>query len=132
MIIRITACMAVACGMALSVAHAQPLPPSTLASKASEPKSDDQMPSGTAYRSAWDGYRPYADEPTVSWTAANERVKQIGGWRVYAQEAAADDPKPDGSGGHSDHGASQGASKPATVESVPPRAPAPAGHSHHH
>lgn len=39
------------------------------------------------YRSALEGYRPYTDEKTVDWKAANDTAGRIGGWRVYAKEA---------------------------------------------
>lgn len=57
------------------------------------------------YRSAFDGYRRFADEPVRSWGEANETVGRIGGWKVYAREAgepgaggeeAARDRRPDG------------------------------------
>lgn len=35
-------------------------------------------------------YRRFnANEPMLDWRAANDRVAQIGGWRAYAKEAAA-------------------------------------------
>lgn len=39
------------------------------------------------YRSAFEGYQPYNDEKIRSWKEANDRVGNIGGWRVYAKEA---------------------------------------------
>lgn len=39
------------------------------------------------YRSALEGYRPYTEEKTVDWKAANDTAGRIGGWRVYAKEA---------------------------------------------
>lgn len=41
------------------------------------------------YRSAFQGYRPHADTEVGSWVEANDTVGRIGGWRVYAKEAAA-------------------------------------------
>ena len=36
---------------------------------------------------AFDGYKPYADDPMTNWKAANDSVAQIGGWREYAKQA---------------------------------------------
>ena len=41
-----------------------------------------------AFRSAFEGYQPYTDEKVVNWKAANDTTASIGGWRVYAKEAA--------------------------------------------
>ncbi|OUM00446.1 hypothetical protein [Variovorax sp. JS1663] len=40
------------------------------------------------YRSAFEGYRSYADEKAIPWKEANETVYQRGGWRAYAKEAS--------------------------------------------
>jgi hypothetical protein len=71
-------------------------------------------------RSAFEGYRRYADEPVADWRATNERVGRIGGWQSYAREAAAP----------AAQAASGAASGPATV-AVPASAPE-AGHDAHH
>src|SRR5262249_10750373 len=42
--------------------------------------------SPTSYRSAFDGYRGYRDEPVGNWRQANDLVRQIGGWQTYARE----------------------------------------------
>lgn len=42
---------------------------------------------GVVYRSALQGYRPYADAEPGSWIESNDLVGRIGGWRVYAKEA---------------------------------------------
>ena len=69
---------------------------------------------GVVYRSALQGYRPYADTEPGSWIEANDRVGRIGGWRVYAKEAR--EPQ-----------------APAAGASAPQEAakPAPAAHSGH-
>lgn len=41
------------------------------------------------YKSAFDDYRGFSDEPAVPWREANDRVGRIGGWRAYAREAQA-------------------------------------------
>ena len=39
------------------------------------------------YRSAFEGYQPYAEEKITNWKAANDTVERIGGWREYAKQA---------------------------------------------
>lgn len=46
------------------------------------------LPIKLQYSSAIAGYRAYTDQAVQSWYNANDRVGQIGGWRVYAKEAA--------------------------------------------
>lgn len=77
------------------------------------------------YRSAFEGYRRYADEPVTPWKAANDQVGRIGGWKTYAKEAAGDTP----GGAHGEHGASPApgaappdATRPAASGPTPPRA----------
>jgi hypothetical protein len=67
-----------------------------------------------AWRSAFDGYRPFSAEKTLPWREANDTVHGIGGWRAYAREAA--------------QPAAIGASAPAPK----PAASAPAGAHHLH
>ena len=66
------------------------------------------------YRSALEGYRPFADEKVAPWTASNEAVRSAGGWRAYAREAQ--------------EGAGQSAT-PATPTAPAASAPQP-GHKH--
>ena len=40
------------------------------------------------YKSALEGYRPFADEKAIPWKEANETVYRRGGWQAYAKEAA--------------------------------------------
>lgn len=40
------------------------------------------------YRSAFEGYRPFADEKAIPWKEANETVYRRGGWQAYAKEAS--------------------------------------------
>jgi hypothetical protein len=69
------------------------------------------------YRSAFEGYRPFADEPVRPWRETNDTVGRIGGWKAYAREAQSGDARP----------IAGGASAPAA-------APAASGgaHSTHH
>lgn len=41
---------------------------------------------GAAYRSAFEGYRRFDDQPVGSWRSANDVVGRIGGWQAYARE----------------------------------------------
>jgi hypothetical protein len=42
-----------------------------------------------AYRSVFEGYQPLTELKLTPWPAANETVREVGGWRAYAKEAAA-------------------------------------------
>lgn len=44
--------------------------------------------------SAFEGYKPYTDEPMGNWKAANDNVAKIGGWREYAKQAQQPDNTP--------------------------------------
>ena len=44
-------------------------------------------PAPAPYKSAFEGYQAYSDDPMVNWKAANEDVARIGGWREYAKQA---------------------------------------------
>lgn len=39
------------------------------------------------YRSPLSAYKPYQESDSPGWKALNDRVGEIGGWRVYAREA---------------------------------------------
>ncbi len=53
-----------------------------------------RAPSGPVvnYRSTFEGYRGFAEQPLVGWRQSNDLVRQIGGWQVYAQEAQSGEP----------------------------------------
>lgn len=55
-----------------------------------------------AFRSAFEGYQPFADAQPMPWRAANETVRARGGWKAYAREAAEPAPAatPDPHAGH--------------------------------
>lgn len=38
------------------------------------------------YRSPLSAYQPYEDADPLDWKEANDRVGEIGGWRVYSRE----------------------------------------------
>ncbi len=54
-----------------------------------------------AWRSAFDGYQPYAEAPLAPWRESNDTVGRIGGWRAYAREAQEGAP----AAGHTPEGA---------------------------
>ncbi len=54
-------------------------------SAATVPQSDTAT---SQYRSALENYQPYGESKPVPWKEANDKVGKIGGWRVYAKEAA--------------------------------------------
>lgn len=60
-------------------------------------------------------YQGWRDAPVQDWRAVNDRVGEVGGWRVYAREA-----QPAGGGGGHDRGAPQ------------PPVPGDKGHQGHH
>ena len=57
------------------------------------------------YRSALEGYKPFADQPVAGWRQSNDTVRSIGGWRAYAREAqgAASAPAAASSSPHAGH-----------------------------
>ena len=81
--------------MLASASHAQPGPTApAAASQASSPAPATLAAKSGAGASAFDGYKPYTDEPIGNWKAANENVAQIGGWREYAKQAQQPDNTP--------------------------------------
>jgi hypothetical protein len=40
-----------------------------------------------SYRSAFEGYQPFAGQDVAPWKESNETVRKAGGWRAYAREA---------------------------------------------
>ncbi len=78
--------LATACSALAATAFAQQAP-----APAARPPAADAMPS-SVYRSAWSGYRPFADEKVISWKDANDEVRRIGGWRAYLRESQSGQP----------------------------------------
>lgn len=62
-------------------ALAQPAPANSSAPTASTPPV-------LIYKSALEGYQPFADEKPIPWKEANETVYGRGGWQAYAKETA--------------------------------------------
>jgi len=54
-----------------------------------------ELPSKLQYVSPLRAYKGYADQPVESWREANDRVRQIGGWRAYAREVQSGQPARD-------------------------------------
>jgi hypothetical protein len=73
------------------------------------------------YRSALGPYRKHTEQPVGDWSALNDQVRLIGGWRVYAREAAAPEVAP----------AAAGAPSPAGASSAPTTPGRPAAHGGH-
>ncbi|VTU44684.1 hypothetical protein [Variovorax sp. RA8] len=46
------------------------------------------QPPTLPYRSAFEGYRSYAEEKAIPWKEANDTVHLRGGWRAYAKEVS--------------------------------------------
>lgn len=61
--------------------------PSKVAANAATPTQATDKPDSSAFRSVFDGYRPYSEEKTIDWKQANELTARVGGWRAYAKEA---------------------------------------------
>lgn len=73
--------LAVFPAMAALAAGAQPAPANSGTDAASTPPA-------LTYKSALEGYRPFADEKPIPWKEANETVYRRGGWQAYAKEAS--------------------------------------------
>lgn len=71
----------------MPVAHAQSAPSADKPASRPNPLDPKAEVPAVTYRSALQGYRPYADTEPGAWIETNERVGRIGGWRVYAKEA---------------------------------------------
>ena len=83
--VAVTAPLVVATLLCANVALAQP---------AQTPQDTPGVtkPAPAGFQSALDGYKPYTDDKTVDWKAANDTTAKIGGWRAYAKEAAQTSP----------------------------------------
>lgn len=55
---------------------------------ASDPTDEKNIVLPVLYQSPFRDYRPLGEDKNTSWKDANETVGKIGGWRVYAREAA--------------------------------------------
>ena len=74
------------------LSQSQPTTPAAASSSANTGRPASATASATAasggagYRSAFEGYRRYDDQPVGSWREANDLVGRIGGWQAYARE----------------------------------------------
>jgi hypothetical protein len=71
------------------------------------PQQDASVP---AYRSAFEGYKPFAAGDVQDWRKSNDTVREIGGWRAYAREIQGGQAAP---GGSAPESPPPGAGKPA-------------------
>ncbi|OZB30358.1 MAG: hypothetical protein B7X60_16740 [Polynucleobacter sp. 39-45-136] len=55
------------------------------------------------YTSVFKNYQPYSEEEIIPWKQANATVQKIGGWKVYAKEAAQADAAQTSEGHSSNH-----------------------------
>lgn len=88
------------------------------------------------YRSAFDEYRGYGEQPVSSWRQANDLVLQIGGWQTYAREGQAGESGAAMPGQNADAQTPGDAKTPAAKappgNPAAPAAPATGSHSGHH
>lgn len=91
---------------AAAVAGAQP--------PAQPPADRAVAPPPLTYQSAYEGYRPYADEPLAPWREVNDTVERVGGHAGVLREQARETQSP----------------APPTTPSA--AAPKGAGHDAHH
>lgn len=77
-------------GLALAAALLAPAAFAQTAPPAPQPGQNTATPpiAPPPFVSAFSGYRAHMPEPVGSWPEANQRVRDIGGWRAYAREAA--------------------------------------------
>jgi hypothetical protein len=90
---------------AAAIAHAQP------GGVRPDPADPAAATPPVHHRSSFDGYRRDAEPRIEPWRASNDRVRDVGGWRIYAREV------------------DEGARGAAASDSATP-APASAGHAH--
>jgi len=69
-------------------AAAQPASTPPPAPAAGRTAATEAPPPVLTYRSALEGYQPFADEKSIPWKEANETVHRRGGWQAYAKEAS--------------------------------------------
>lgn len=84
-------CLALAVALASPAAIAQQSQAGDAAAAPAHAAAHASITPSTRYKSAFDGYRRFADEPVQPWRQANDTVGRIGGWMTYAREAQAND-----------------------------------------
>lgn len=88
------------------------------AARAQMPTATPAAPATPAYRSAFEGYRPFEPGEVQDWRQSNDTVREIGGWRAYAREIQG--------------GASPASARPAPASSAPGQARPADPHQGHH
>ena len=96
-------------------------------SASAAPTSVSALPNATAASSAFDGYKPYTDEPVGNWKAVNDTVGKIGGWREYAKQSqpSGTPPAPAPVGNAADPAAKSGTSSTSSTSSASSAQPNP-------
>ncbi len=84
--------LAVFPAMAALAAVAQPSSKPTPAPAPADAAATAAPPPVLNYKSAFEGYRSFADEKPIPWKEANETVYRRGGWQAYAKEASGTGP----------------------------------------
>lgn len=87
-----------------ATAHAQALQ--------AQAQAQDAVAPTVQFESALRNYTPFTDEKIVPWKQSNDTVRQVGGWRVYAREAAQPDAPADTADPHQGHHPAQQGAKP--------------------
>jgi hypothetical protein len=77
------------CLIAASAALAQAMPGTSMPAGSTHAPAGTPTPDGLGYRSVFEGYRAFADDPPSSWQDANRTVGHRGGWKAYATESGA-------------------------------------------
>jgi hypothetical protein len=77
--------------LTIGVVQAQTVVQPALAA-ASSPAMASSAARSPNYRSAFEGYRSFADQPLTPWREANDVVKSVGGWQAYAREGQGEPP----------------------------------------
>lgn len=100
--------MAGLAGLACAALAAQAQTSSGISSSKPDPLDPKASVPLVIYQSSLKPDAPAAGDKPITWREANDAVARIGGWRVYAREAAkpasaAAAPMPAGHGGHSGH-----------------------------
>jgi hypothetical protein len=68
-----------------------------------DPTSPQARVPPVTYRSAFEGYRPFADEKIAPWRQSNEAVKSNGSYAPEASAPSKPAPRPPAGGAHGDH-----------------------------
>ncbi len=75
--------------LAIGIAQSQPIESGSATSpsaRSSTPSSSEPLPARAIYKSAFEGYRPFAEQPLTPWRESNDVVAGVGGWKAYARE----------------------------------------------